>query len=115
MILLHNNYLNASLKCFNDNYQLVNIFLTSGSLVLVDDVHGKCPVYFSQLSGIQGGGHFANHLVSLGFPRHQAQIAGPGRFWLDVSKKREEGRKEMFYLTTHSTHFTYGYMASDIW
>ena len=27
----------------------------------------------------------------------------------------EEGRKEMFYLTTHSTHFIYGYMASDIW
>ena len=26
----------------------------------------------------------------------------------------ERGRK-MFYLTTHSTHFIYGYMASDIW
>ena len=26
-----------------------------------------------------------------------------------------EGRKEMFYLTMHSTHFSYGYMASDIW
>ena len=26
-----------------------------------------------------------------------------------------EGRKEIFYLTTHSTHFIYGYMASDIW
>ena len=26
-----------------------------------------------------------------------------------------EERKEMFYLTTHSTHFIYGYMASDIW
>ena len=26
-----------------------------------------------------------------------------------------KGRKEMFYLTTHSTHFSYGYMASDIW
>ena len=26
-----------------------------------------------------------------------------------------EGRKEMFYLTTHSTHFIYGSMASDIW
>ena len=26
----------------------------------------------------------------------------------------EEGRKEMFNLTTHSTHFIYGYMASDI-
>ena len=23
------------------------------------------------------------------------------------------GRKDMFYLTTHSTHFIYGYMASD--
>ena len=27
----------------------------------------------------------------------------------------QEGRKEMFYLTTHSTHFIYSYMASDIW
>ena len=24
-------------------------------------------------------------------------------------------RKEMFYLMMHSTHFIYGYMASDIW
>ena len=24
----------------------------------------------------------------------------------------QEGRKEIFYLTTHSTHFIYGYMAS---
>ena len=23
--------------------------------------------------------------------------------------------KDMFYLTTHSTHFIYGYMVSDIW
>ena len=28
---------------------------------------------------------------------------------------KQEGRKEMFYLTMHSTHFIYGYMASDIW
>ena len=27
----------------------------------------------------------------------------------------KEARKEMFYLTTHSTRFIYGYMASDIW
>ena len=26
-----------------------------------------------------------------------------------------EGRKDIFYLTTHSTHFIYGYMALDIW
>ena len=25
------------------------------------------------------------------------------------------GRKELFYLMTHSTHFIYGYMASYIW
>ena len=28
---------------------------------------------------------------------------------------RKEGRKEMFYLMMHSTHFIYSYMASDIW
>ena len=26
-----------------------------------------------------------------------------------------KGRKEMLYLTMHSIHFIYGYMASDIW
>ena len=30
--------------------------------------------------------------------------------------ERETVRKEMFYLTTHSAHFIYGYMASShIW
>ena len=28
---------------------------------------------------------------------------------------KTEREREMFYLTTHSTHFIYGYMASDIW
>ena len=43
---------------------------------------------------------------------------GPGRqypllrHWLERERERE---REMFYLTTHSTHFIYGYMASDIW
>ena len=39
-------------------------------------------------------------------------------FFITVSccfkEGRKEGRKEMFYLTTHSTHFIYGYMASDV-
>ena len=26
----------------------------------------------------------------------------------------QEGRKEMFYVMTHSTHFIFGYMASDM-
>ena len=33
---------------------------------------------------------------------------------IKIQKGRKE-RKEMFYLTTHSIHFIYGYMASDIW
>ena len=37
-------------------------------------------------------------------------------FCLPVLKERmNEREREMFYLTTHSTHFIYGYMASDIW
>ena len=30
--------------------------------------------------------------------------------WLERERERE-----MFYLTTHSTHYIYGYMASEIW
>ena len=50
------------------------------------------------------------------------------RFWLNWAgtthtyvannnskQNKEEGEREMFYLTTHLTHFIYGYMASDIW
>ena len=33
----------------------------------------------------------------------------------ESGRQTEIGRKEMFYLTTHSTHFRYGYMASGIW
>ena len=33
----------------------------------------------------------------------------------NVSNEKKEGRKEIFYLTTHSTHCIYCYMASDIW
>ena len=33
----------------------------------------------------------------------------------DKKKMDKEESKEIFYLTTHSTHFIYSYMASDIW
>ena len=46
-------------------------------------------------------------------------------YWADIivrsngKERRKDGKKEwmneMFYLTTHSTHFIYGYVASDIW
>ena len=29
--------------------------------------------------------------------------------------RSSQGEREIYYLTTHSTHFIYGYMASDIW
>ena len=42
-------------------------------------------------------------------------VANQERKGTVANQERKEGRKEMFYLTTHSTHFIYGYMASDIW
>ena len=36
-------------------------------------------------------------------------------FFFNKSAFQREREREMFYLTTHSTHFIYGYMASDIW
>ena len=37
-------------------------------------------------------------------------------YWSKTEREREREReREMFYLMTHSTHFIYGYMASDIW
>ena len=32
-----------------------------------------------------------------------------------VNSSLRERERNVFYLTTHSTHFIYGYMASDIW
>ena len=34
---------------------------------------------------------------------------------LHFAPELREREREIFYLTTHSTHFIYGYMASDIW
>ena len=35
--------------------------------------------------------------------------------WSGTTGTKVKGRKEMFHLMTHSTHFIYGYMATDIW
>ena len=52
------------------------------------------------------------------------QILEPTELWIisngmsSLVRLRDhpnEREREMFYLTTHSTHFIYGYMASDIW
>ena len=57
------------------------------------------------------------------FVRNDSQGWGSGEykdiFLIDIDHLTwsvgKKGRKEMFYLTIHSTHFIYGYMASDIW
>ena len=49
------------------------------------------------------GVHYNNNRTEQNFITTQAVI------------QRDMGEGEMFYLTTHSTHFIYGYMASDIW
>ena len=61
-------------------------------------------------------------------PGGQRASKGPRR-WLSYSSRSKahplevsafltrfsERERKMFYLTTHSIHFIYGYMASDIW
>ena len=43
-------------------------------------------------------------------------VTGPRRMYYSTGTLVEREReREMFYLTTHSTHFIYGYMSSDIW
>ena len=42
-------------------------------------------------------------------------VAHPCTKQTKLEREHSEGRKEMFYLTTHSTHFIFGYMGSDIW
>ena len=48
-------------------------------------------------------------------PSHHEQTLLPRRYISLLCLPRDLGRKEMFYVTTHTTHFIYGYMASDIW
>ena len=57
---------------------------------------------------------FYNHGVDLEFYAHEHSYE---RMWPIYNNKvwKGEREREMFYLTTHSTHFIYGYMASDIW
>ena len=62
---------------------------------------------------IEGGNFSPQFFITLSYKRFSESV---GFFHVfSLSLITEEGRKEMFYLTTHSTHFIYSYMASDIW
>ena len=56
--------------------------------------------------------------VSEGLPEPPSWPLTQPPHWTAARKEwihKWEREREMFYLTMHSTHFIYGYMASDIW
>ena len=88
----------------NKNQITVQILNYGGTVssIMVPDKHGKLDdicLGFDDMAGIAG---ILTHR-SVGQSVSQS---------VDQSGKE---RKEIFYLTTHSTHFIYGYMASDLW
>ena len=53
--------------------------------------------------------------TSIIFHGRQPPARAASRVAIDLDTQLARAiRKEMFYLTTHSTHFIYGYMASHI-
>ena len=71
--------------------------------------HGLCTTSRGALAGTRNS--------SMG-PPHEGSIRWPIAPWakaLTTELFNSWRDREMFYLTTHSTHFIYGYMASNIW
>ena len=67
-------------------------------------------IYLSVYCGVDlltGNNHFGIWLHTRSCQSFDTRVT-------QIMIKRERERK-MFYLMTHSTHFIYGYMASDIW
>ena len=69
----------------------------------------------SQLSFIRSSAEVTNgmenYVVSMTASRLSVVLSCVENIYNGMTS--DEGRKEMFYLTTHSTHFIYCYMASD--
>ena len=60
-------------------------------------------------------GNFKIRLLQNQPSGHQVLLVLQARATGSRTGTQLQGEREMFYLTTHSTHFIYGYMASDIW
>ena len=72
-------------------------------------VHIKEPLLLiGKSSRCSGGSRFPHSLFEWSFT-----ICPLNSLKINCANNKRE--REMFYLTTHSTHFIYGYMASDIW
>ena len=70
-------------------------------------IHDWCNIGRGVCYPVCGMVHIKQPLLLIG---KSSLCSGVSGFSFSLS----EGRKEMFYLTTHSTHFIYGYMADTI-
>ena len=83
--------------------------------------HGLTFVICGDFNLCLGRAEHFNQLVTIGSTSHNKDMKNRGTCcpvcWGSFYKRHcvTNGRKEMFHLTTHSIHFIYGYMASDIW
>ena len=66
--------------------------------------------WFHHISSTKYISPFSNKIIAL----HQ-NVANCQNNVSMFSSDNQGRKEEVFYLTTHSTHFIYGYMASDIW
>ena len=65
---------------------------------------------------LAGAGEGQGLPVSERLPLHRRRPQrGRSESIVPSASQEDFSEREMFYLTTHSTHFIYGYMASDIW
>ena len=102
-------------RCHHMGYSLrltARVHLYAPSHRQDNTYHGLCYTSRGALAGTRNS--------SMG-PHHGGSIRRPIAPWANALTTElhlapEKGReREIFYLKTHSTHFIYGYMASDIW
>ena len=84
----------------------------------MDDSWGDGAVVATTLQN--SGSQSIWHLCFIFAPVHKQRVPCLGAFHNPLNKATfylttSRFFKEMFYLTTNSTHFIYGYMASEIW
>ena len=61
---------------------------------------------------------FSNRFVNVYSSFHNIHLLSSATdvrlFVINIFTRNNRKKEEFFYLTTHSTHFIYGYVASDI-
>ena len=70
--------------------------------------------HISPLNRIKYGVHVFGKQYTTPIESHQWNRVPSVKYEIIITASIQERRKEMIYLTTHSTHFIYGYMSSDI-